>query len=129
VIDANPWAQLEQADGETRHVKATADATAAHAKAPHHTAQMSQGNTHDAQGIASALARRSTVNAAKVVLKQFFIFPEEQLRPMSYQWPASYGQPTSVYPGVLHGVPYESFHFESAPNVKRATVKVVGYDD
>ena len=128
-MNENPWHELQIAEPGTRPRETHSEATAVTPSTAPLANLPGQGNTWSAIGIGEALARRSRVNAAKAVLKQFFIFPEEQLRPMSYQIPASYGQPTSIYPGVLHGVPYESLHFESAPNVKRATVKVTGYDD
>jgi hypothetical protein len=126
---AKDWSQLEALEPSTAGSTATRqEATAATPKTTA-AANLPPGNTHSADGIATALARRSAVNHVRATLKRAFVFPEDQLRPISYQWPASYGEPTSVYPGVLHGIPYNSYHFENAPNVKRATVPVQGYDD
>ena len=124
----NPWSALDHAEHSTHHLKATSEATTANPSSPYHTTSMPGGNTHDAQGIAQALSRRSTVNEAKAILKAIYIWPDERVRPLSWQPPASWGQPRTVWRITVHGKPVDSMFFENGEHVRRAAFKTQGYD-
>ena len=60
---ANDWSQLDHAEGSTHRCKATVGATTAPTP-PSPAGHVPEGDSHNAGGIAKALARRSAVNEA-----------------------------------------------------------------
>jgi hypothetical protein len=62
-------------------------------------------------------------------LKKVFVLVEERVYPLSWQPPASWGPPTTVWKVTIKGLPVDSMHFAGGQQANRCAWKVHGYDD
>jgi hypothetical protein len=57
------------------------------------------------------------------------LFVVEDVRPFSWNWPASWGTPTWAIPVTVQGIKAVSYIFANGERCRRAAGKTHGYDD
>jgi hypothetical protein len=131
-----PWKVLDDAEGEhqpaqrpPREAPATTPQARAKATEEHQQEPLTATSQADAAflaGVQQAHDKVRVKSTLEAALKSAFIF--DNLRPMSYRWPSTWGQPVTRWVYFYKGWPCEALHFANGERVKRSLRPAHGYD-